>query len=172
MSNESQIPAMSIARREARIVAMAIDLVILAFSAATFIAIGAFTILLQTNWLEVDPNRSELLVSIVISGLWILFPIIYFTVGACYVGTIGSRCIGIEVRTFHSSDQIGDKPKIIRGTLRSILLCSSIAGLGLGSLLMIFHPMGLPFHEFATRTVSIERLQFLSDSTDAHRNEP
>ena len=147
----------SLARREARVVATAIDLMILGVAGGLFAGLGGLTVLLQTDWLAVDPSRAELVWGGVVAGLWLGLPPLYFTVGAWRWGTAGSRRLGLEVRQYEGAGQTGSELGLGRAALRAMLLCASFPGLGLGFLVGVFHPEGRALHDWATHTAMVER---------------
>ncbi len=147
---------MLLARREARVVAMAIDLTVLGIAAAVLAALGGLTVLLQTDWLAVDPSRSELIWGGVVAGLWLALPPLYFTAGSWRWGTIGSRRLGLEVRRYGGAGQIGAGAGPGRAALRAAVLCATFPLLGLGFLVGAFHTEGRLLHDLATQTAMVE----------------
>ena len=147
----------SLARREARVVATAIDLSILGVVGAMFAALGGLAVLLQTDWLAVDPSRAELVWGGVVAGLWLAIPPLYFAVGSWRWGTIGSRYTGLEMRRYEGNGRNGAGVSPARATLRAMLFCASFPVLGLGLLVGVFHPQGRALHDLATRTAMVER---------------
>jgi uncharacterized RDD family membrane protein YckC len=157
----------SLARREARVVATAIDLTLLAIVAAVFAALGGLTVLLQTDWLAVDPSRTELVWGGVVAGLWLAVPPLYFTVGSWRGGTAGSRRVGIETRRYGGTAPLGGDLALGRAASRAVLLCASFPLLGIGLLVGVFHPEGRALHDLATRTAMVERSAVASGSSGA-----
>ena len=91
-------PALRPARREARVAAFAVDMLVLAALAPGFAALGGLTVLLQTGWLDVDPTGREWAWGYAVSGLWLVTPWLYFTLGTSRGGTVGARLLGLSVR--------------------------------------------------------------------------
>ena len=154
-------PSMSrevlLARREARVVATAIDLTILGIVGALFAALGGLAVLLQTDWLAVDPSRGELVWGGVVAGLWLVLPPLYFAAGSWRWGTVGSRQMGLETRRYEGHGQIGSGVNPARAALRAVLFCGSFPIVGLGLLVGVFHPEGRALHDVASRTAMVER---------------
>ena len=96
-------PALRPARREARVAAFAVDMLVLAALAPGFVALGGLTVLLQTGWLDVDPTGREWAWGYAVSGLWLLTPWLYFTLGTSRGGTVGARLLGLSVRDRRST---------------------------------------------------------------------
>ena len=69
------------ARREARLVAFAIDGLTLAALAVPFLAVAGLAVLLQSDWLAVDPSGGEWAVGYGIALSWLVAPLIYVTLG-------------------------------------------------------------------------------------------
>ena len=137
-------------------VATAIDLTILGIVGAMFAALGGLTVLLQTDWLAVDPSQAELVWGGVVTGLWLAIPPLYFGVGSWRWGTVGSRQLGLELRRYGKIGGVGAAASPARTALRAVLFCASFPVLGLGLLVGVFHPEGRALHDLATQTAMVE----------------
>ena len=130
-------PALRPARREARVTAFAVDMLVLAALGPGFVALGGLTVLLQTGWLEVDPTGQEWAWGYVVSGLWLLTPWPYFTLGTSRGGTVGARLLGLSVRD-RRRRTLGPG----RAAARAALLYPSALLLGLGFLVALLDGRG------------------------------
>ena len=137
------------ARREARLVASAVDAAVLLLALAAFVLAGGLVVLLQTNWMEVDPTGRERLWGSLVAGLWVFFPLVYFTVGAATTGTLGARVVGLRV-----VGQTGRPVGWTRAALRSVLLYPG--AVGPAAMTSAGDRHGRPFHDRATRTLVVE----------------
>ena len=144
--SSAQLPA----RREARVVAAAIDAAVLALTALPFVALAGLVVLLQTDWLAVDPSGSEWALGYVLAALWLLVPPAYFAAGARY-GTPGARRMALRV-----VDETGGAPAWPRAGARGLLVYPSLLGLGVGVWLPLLNGRGRGFADLVTRTRTIE----------------
>ena len=142
----TDFPAVA-ARREARFVAGAIDLVVLLLLLPVFVGFAGLTVLLQTNWLEVDPSGREWLWGYLVAALWLAAPLWYVVLGAAFGGTVGARVLGLRVLT-----AAGEAPSPRRALARALLLYPSLGLLGLGPLLALSRKDGRPFHDTISGT--------------------
>ncbi len=139
------------ARREARLVALCVDGMVLVVALAAFVVLGALTVLLQTNWLEVDPSRTEWAWGYAVSALWIVVPLIYFSAGGVGSGTVGARLLGLRVVR---SD--GERAGAGRAVARAALLYPSVLLLGGGLLWSVVDGRGRTLHDRLSGTMVVE----------------
>ncbi len=139
------------ARREARLVAFSVDLVVLAGLAVIFLAAGGLTVLLQTDWLAVDPNRREWAWGYAIASWWVLVPLIYFSVGARTRGTVGARLMGLRVR-----DLYGRPVTRRRAVARALLMYPAALFAGAGVVSSLLNRQGRPLHDRWSGTMLME----------------
>ena len=144
--SSAQLPA----RREARVVAAAIDAAVLVLTALPFVLLAGLAVLLQTNWLAVDPSGSEWALGYVLAALWLLVPPAYFAAGARH-GTLGARRMVLRV-----VDENGGVPAWSRAGARGLLVYPSLLGLGVGVWLPLLNGRGLGFADLVTRTWIVE----------------
>ena len=130
-------PILQPARREARTTAFALDALLLLALAPAFIGLGGLTVLLQSDWLALDPTHGAWTVGYVVSGLWLGMPWLYFTLGASYGGTVGARVLRLSVRD-QRQRAVGPR----RAAVRAALLYPSALLLGLGFLLGLVDERG------------------------------
>ncbi len=135
------------ARREARFVAGAIDLAVLFLLLPVFLSFAGLTILLQTNWLEVDPTGNEWLWGYVVAMLWFAAPLCYFALGTMFGGTVGARVLRLRILT-----ATGKTPSPLRSLARALLLYPSLGLLGLGPMLALVRGDKRPFHDSLSGT--------------------
>ncbi len=140
-------PPATAARREARFVAGAIDVVVLLLMLPLFLGFGGLTVLLQTNWLEVDPSGREWLWGYVVATLWFAAPLWYVALGASFGGTVGARLLRLRVLT-----AAGEAPSPRRALARALLLYPSLGLLGLGPLIALARGDSRPFHDSISGT--------------------
>ncbi len=107
------------ARREAKAVAGAIDLVAVALIGAICAALGFVVMLIQVNPLERDPTGAEWALGYAIWLLWIPTAALYAALGE---RTLGARAMGLrlERRSFYSA------------AIRGLVWWPSLIGLGVG----------------------------------------
>ncbi len=107
-----------IVRREARLVAAAIDLVVIGLFSAVCLVMATAAMLLQVDPLVRDPSAAEWAVGYAIALLWFLLSSLYAGLGA---RTLGSRLLGLqELRS-------GPRSFVIRGFMWwPSLLCFGI----------------------------------------------
>ena len=139
------------ARREARLVALALDGLVLILVLPPFVALGGLTVLLQTNWLEVDPSRTEWAWGYAVAALWLATPLVYFSVGAVGSGTAGARLLGLRV-----VDGGGRTVGLRRSVGRSALMYPSVLLFGLGLLASMIDPLGRTLHDRVAGTLVVE----------------
>ena len=141
------------ARREARLVAFAVDGLLLALGLGLFLALGGLTVLLQTNWLEVDPSGGEWRWGYVVAGLGLGLglPPLYFGLGALWGGTAGARLLGLTVQR-----RDGASVGAGRALARAALLCVTLLPLGVGALASLVDREGRPLHDRWAGTVVVE----------------
>ena len=108
------------ARREAKAVAGAIDLVVVGLLGAVFAMLGFLIMLIQVNPFERDPTGGEWALGYAIWLLWIPAAALYATLGD---RTLGARMMGLrlERRGFH------------RAAMRGLLWWPSLIGFGVGA---------------------------------------
>ena len=82
-----------IVRREARLVAAAIDFVVIGLFSALCAAMATIAMLLQVDPLERDPTAGEWGVGYAIALLWFLLSSLYAGLGA---RTVGARMLGLR----------------------------------------------------------------------------
>ena len=145
------------ARREARLVALALDALLLALALALFVALGALTVLLQTDWLAVDPTTPEWTWGGAVMSIWLALPLIYFTAGAhgggiTNGGTLSARVMGLTVRA-----ATGQPPSLRRALVRSAAMYFSLGVLGIGVLVSLFDRQGRTLHDALSGTCVLER---------------
>ena len=140
------------ARREARLVALCVDALVLAAIAPLFLALGGLTVLLQTQWLEVDPSGTEWIWGGVVSALWLPAGVAYFAVGAARAGTVGARLLGLTVR-----DREGRAVTGRRAALRAALMPPLALAAGAGPLWALADRQGRMLHDVVSATVVLER---------------
>ena len=90
---QSRLPA----RREARFVAWAIDALVVVLTLPVFLGLGGLTVLLQTDWLAIDPNGMQWVWGYVVALLWLSVPLWYFGLASARGGTVGARVMGLRV---------------------------------------------------------------------------
>jgi len=118
-------------------VAFVVDGLVLASLLPVFLAFGGLTVLLQTNGLADNPSGGEWMWSYVVSALWLLAPVLYFTAGAVHGDTVGARLLGLTVR---GSEAVpgetlaagAARPATGRALARTLLLLLGALALGLG----------------------------------------
>ncbi len=130
------------ARREARLVAFAIDGLTLAALAVPFLAVAGLAVLLQSDWLAVDPSGGEWAVGYGIALSWLVAPLIYVTLGTVSGGTVGARWLGLAIRRAD-----GGALGVRRAALRGAFLYASTLLLGGGLLASLFDAQGRPLHD-------------------------
>ena len=103
-----RIPNVPIVRREARLVAAAIDFVAIGLFSVVCAAGATLAMLLQVDPLERDPTAGEWAAGYAIALLWFLLSSLYAGLGA---RTIGARSLGLrELRA-------GPRSFVVRGLL-------------------------------------------------------
>ncbi len=107
------------ARREAKAVAGAIDLVVVALLGAVFAMLGFLIMLIQVNPLERDPTGGEWALGYAIWLLWIPAAAIYAALGDW---TLGARMIGLRL----------ERRRWDALALRGLLWWPSLIALGVG----------------------------------------
>ena len=107
------------ARREAKAVAGAIDLVVVALLGAVFAMLGFLIMLIQVNPLERDPTGGEWALGYAIWLLWIPAAAIYAALGD---RTLGARMIGLRL----------ERRRWDALALRGLLWWPSLIALGVG----------------------------------------
>ena len=142
------------ARREARLIAFAVDGVVLAAAAIPFLAVGALAVLAQSDWLGVDPRAHEWVVGYGIAAAWLLLPAAYSAAGAARRGTIGERLMGIRVLR-----PDGRRPGAARAITRAALRYPSVLLLGIGLWASLLDPQGRTLHDRLAGTASFERVE-------------
>lgn len=106
------------ARREARAVAGAIDLAIVALLGGVVAALGFLIMLIQVNPLERDPTGGEWALGYAIWLLWIPAAAIYASLGD---RTLGARVLGLQL------ERRGPLQRVARGLLWwPSLLCLAV----------------------------------------------
>lgn len=120
----------------------AIDVVVVLLMLPLFLGFAGLTVLLQTNWLEVDPSGREWLWGYVVATLWFAAPLWYVALGAAFGGTVGARVLHLRVLT-----AAGDAPSPRRALGRALLLYPSLGLLGLGPLIALTRGDSRPFHD-------------------------
>ena len=140
------------ARLEARAVAFALDVVVAAAMGAAFLALGAVTVLLQTNWLADDPSRAEWLWGYLVAALWLPTQMAYFGIGMRRRGTPGQRALGLQV-----CDRRGRAPGEARAMARVLVQLLAVAPLGLGLLAPLADKRRRSLADRATGTLVWER---------------
>ncbi len=139
------------ARREARLVALAVDGLVLILVLPLFVALGGLTVLLQTNWLDVDPSGTEWAWGYAVAALWLATPLVYFSIGAVGSGTAGARLLGLRV-----VDGGGRTVGLRRAVGRSALMYPSALLFGLGLLASMIDPLGRTLHDQLAGTMVVE----------------
>lgn len=125
------------ARREARLLAFSVDALILSLAAIPFAAAGGLAVLLQSDWLAVDPSGAEWAAGYGIAGLWLLAPLVYHSIGTMRGGTVGARLLGLTVRRTD-----GGTIRRPQALLRAALLYPSLGLAGLGLLAAMIDRQG------------------------------
>ena len=139
------------ARLEARIVAAAVDALVLLALLPPFIALAGLTVLLQTDWLADDPSGREWIWGYLVGGLWLLVPILYFTLAALHSDTLGARLLGLTVRA-----TTGRRPSPRAALARSTLLLLGLLALGLCFIGATFDGRRRTIGDRLTATVVVE----------------
>lgn len=132
-------------------VAFAVDALLVVLTLPLFLAFGGLTVLLQTNWLEVDPSGREWAWGYVVAGLWLALPLVYFTFGSTRWRTLGARLTGLTVVR-----RDGARVGVRRAAMRSLLMYPSLLLLGLGFLAGGVDREGRPLHDRAAGTIVVE----------------
>ena len=140
------------ARREARLVALCVDALVLAAAVPLFLALGGLTVLLQTQWLEVDPSGTEWIWGGLVSALWLPAGVAYFALGTARAGTLGARLLGLVVR-----DREGRAVTARRAAARAALMPPLALAAGAGPLWALADRQGRMLHDVVSATVVLER---------------
>ena len=85
------------ARREARLLAAAIDLVVVALLCALCAALALAAMLAQVNPFEADPTLGQWLVGYAVAALWAPAAALYIALATLRGGTLGARLLGLRV---------------------------------------------------------------------------
>ena len=85
------------ARREARLLATAIDLVVVALLGALCAALALAAMLAQVNPFEADPTLGQWLVGYAVAALWWPAAALYIALATLRGGTLGARLLGLRV---------------------------------------------------------------------------
>ncbi len=85
------------ARREARLLAGAIDLVIAALLGVFCALLAVAVMLAQVNPLESDPTLNQWLAGYAAAALWLPAAPLYIALGSLTGGTLGARLVGLRV---------------------------------------------------------------------------
>lgn len=144
--SQSRLPA----RREARFVAWAIDALVVALTLPVFLGLGGLTVLLQTDWLALDPNGMQWVGGYVVALLWLSVPLWYFGLASARGGTVGARVMGLRV-----VDPGGRQVTTGQALWRALLMYPSLALLGAGGL-MSLRSGGLTAHDQWSGTLVVE----------------
>ncbi len=144
--SQSRLPA----RREARFVAWAIDVVVVVLTLPVFLGLGGLTVLLQTDWLALDPSGMQWVWGYVVALLWLSVPPWYFGLASARGGTVGARVLRLRVV------DAGGRPMTTRQALwRALLMYPSLALLGAGGL-MSLRSGSLTAHDQWSGTLVVE----------------
>lgn len=85
------------ARREARLLAGAIDLAVVALLGALCALAATLVMLAQVNPLETDPTFGQWLVGYAVAALWLPAAALYIALAELRGGTLGARLLGLRV---------------------------------------------------------------------------
>lgn len=85
------------ARREARLVAGAVDLLVVAALAAACVALALIVMLVQVNPLRADPTLNQWLVGYAVAALALPAAPLYIALATLRGGTLGARLLGLRV---------------------------------------------------------------------------
>ena len=85
------------ARREARLLAAAIDLVVVVLLGALCAALALAAMLAQVNPFEADPTLGQWLVGYAVAALWWPAAALYIALATLRGGTLGARLLGLRV---------------------------------------------------------------------------
>ncbi len=130
------------ARREARVVAFAVDALLLLALLPIFLVLGGLTVLLQTNWLELDPTRTQWIWGYVVTLLWLVVPLSYFALAPLRGGTVGARLLSLRLARTN-----GEPLDLPRTLLRASLMYPSCGLLALGVLPSLRDRAGRTLHD-------------------------
>ncbi len=132
-----------IVRREARLVAAAIDFVVIGLFSALCIGVALIAMLLQVDPLERDPSAGEWGVGYAIVLFWFLLSSLYAGLGA---RTVGARMLGLrELRG-------GTRTFIVRG----LMWWPSVLLLGVGMWWPWIDPQGRSLPDMLSGSLLIE----------------
>ena len=132
-----------IVRREARLVAAAIDFVVIGLFSALCAVMATVTMLLQVDPLQRDPTAGEWGVGYAIALLWFLLSSLYAGLGA---RTLGARLLGLrELRG-------GARTFVIRG----LMWWPSLLILGIGMWWPWIDPQGRSLPDMLSGSLLIE----------------
>ena len=85
------------ARREARLLAGAIDLVVVALLGALCALVALAAMLAQVDPFESDPTFGQWLVGYAVAALWFPAAVLYIALAGLRGGTLGARSLGLRV---------------------------------------------------------------------------
>lgn len=85
------------ARREARLLAATIDIVVVALLCALCAALALAAMLAQVNPFEADPTLGQWLVGYAVAALWAPAAALYIALATLRGGTLGARLLGLRV---------------------------------------------------------------------------
>jgi uncharacterized RDD family membrane protein YckC len=139
------------ARREARLVAFAIDALLLLALGPLFLAVGGLTVLVQTNWLEVDPTHGEWIAAYAVVLLWLVVPLLYFALAPLRGGTVGARRLSLTL-----SRTTGEPLTLAATFQRAALMYPSLGLLALGALPSLRDRSGRTLHDRFSHTLLLE----------------
>lgn len=128
----SATPPLRPARLESRSVATAIDALITAALLAPFVALGGLTVLLQTDFLAVDPSGREWRWGYLVTALWLPALVAYHTLAAMRGASPGQRLLRLTVR-----DAAGAPPSARPALARALLHLAGLLLLGLATPLTV-----------------------------------
>lgn len=132
-----------IVRREARLVAAAIDFLVIGIFSAICIGVALLAMLIQVDPLERDPSAGEWGVGYAIALFWFLLSSLYAGLGA---RTIGARMLGLrELRG-------GTRTFVIRG----LMWWPSVLLLGVGMWWPWIDPQGRSLPDMLSGSLLIE----------------
>jgi uncharacterized RDD family membrane protein YckC len=140
------------ARLEARAVAFAIDALVLLAIAPVFVALAGLTVLLQTDWLAVDPRGREWMWGYLVGALYLLAPALYLGLATWRGGTVGARFLGLRVRA-----TTGAPLRMPLALARALLWYVELLILGVGFLGAAFDRRGRTLADRLTGTQMLER---------------
>lgn len=101
------------ARREARLLAGAIDLVVVALLGALCVLLALAAMLAQVDPFESDPTLGQWVVGYAVAALWFPVTVLYIALAGLRSGSVGARLLGLRVD--------GATPRMARMLARALL---------------------------------------------------